>query len=106
MFSSEYNEYPLVVLEGCDAAGKSTIARNLRDYAGFAVVHSAYNPTAVALIKYYESVIRGSDKLVMDRSFVSEVVYGKILRGKSRIDDRQFQHLAELVADKNGCFVH
>lgn len=106
MSSNEYTNYPLIILEGCDAAGKSTLASHLRNDAGYTVIHSAYNPSADALIKHYESIMRNPDKLVMDRSFVSEVVYGEILRGKSRINDSQFRHLVELVADEHGCFVH
>jgi hypothetical protein len=43
---------------------------------------------------------------VLDRSFVSELVYGPLERGYSRLSFEQAAHLATITAQRGGLLVH
>lgn len=98
--------HPVVVLEGCDGAGKTTIAQHLEHHFGYTIVHSPPTPADVDLVTRYTSLVTAPGRIVLDRSFVSELVYGPILRGRSRISLEQAQHLARRVRERNGTLVH
>lgn len=86
----------IIVVEGVDGAGKSTLIRNLRQISKqyFWTLNASGPPTST------EEVTRAIDALgnltesaptvnwVFDRHpLVSEPIYGRILRGKSYLDD-------------------
>ncbi|MEU1015529.1 hypothetical protein [Streptomyces sp. NPDC005898] len=50
--------YRTLVLEGCDGAGKSTLAAHLADQHGFTVVHSPRTPDSLDLIARYRERLR------------------------------------------------
>ena len=97
------------ILEGADGAGKTTTAETLlAAYPDdkFIYVHNgisdAYLPGS--LFRHYRAQIleaidwreRGVTTII-DRSFLSEAVYGHLYRGKSRISDRQVRRLERLA---------
>ncbi|MFF1342085.1 hypothetical protein ACFVYT_30055 [Streptomyces sp. NPDC058290] len=77
--TSELAAYRTLVLEGCDGAGKSTLAALFAARHGFTVIHSPRTPDLTA--RY----LAQGGRLILDRSFISELVYGPLLRGASRI---------------------
>jgi hypothetical protein len=95
-----------VVLEGCDGAGKTTLANLLEERHGFTVIHSPRSPDSVDLSARYRSILRRRGRLVLDRSFVSELVYSQVFGRDSRLTVGQVLSLAEAVADRDGLFVH
>jgi hypothetical protein len=64
----------LVVIDGCDGAGKSTLAQAVAAHHGHAVVHAALTPEGVDLFAKYQAILARPGPLVLDRSFVSESV--------------------------------
>jgi MoxR-like ATPase len=70
-----------VVLEGGDGVGKSTLAQQLARDLGFTIVHSARTPDGVDLAERYQQILSRLERLVLDRSFVSELVYGALRHG-------------------------
>ncbi|MGH3881894.1 MAG: hypothetical protein ACRDRY_15820 [Pseudonocardiaceae bacterium] len=95
-----------VVLEGCDGVGKSTLAQQLASDHGFTIVHSGRTPDGVDLSKRYRQILSQPGRLVLDRSFVSELVYGPLHHGGSRLTDADACDLAALVARRDGVLVH
>ncbi len=98
--------FDMIVLEGCDGVGKTTLAARLAAAHGFAVVHSTVTPDDVDIVQRYLAVLGDPRRLLLDRSFVSELVYGPLVRGRSRLTLSQVIDLAQVVRDRTGTFVH
>ncbi|MEU2133602.1 hypothetical protein [Streptomyces sp. NPDC018352] len=95
-----------LVLEGPDGAGKSTLAERLSALHGFRVIHSPRTPDHLDLATRYREILGGAGRILFDRCFVSELVYGPLHRGTSRITWSEALDLAESVINRVGLFVH
>lgn len=75
----------LVIFEGPDGAGKTTLARAVRDALGDAVLthHGPYPEVAYGdeLAELYMRSVSGTRDVVLDRCWVSEAPYGLAFRG-------------------------
>jgi thymidylate kinase len=98
--------HDLIVLEGCDGAGKTTLAAALAARHGYAIVHATLTPEGTDLFEKYRAILARPGPLVLDRSFVSELVYGPLERGYSRLSFEQAAHLASITARRGGLLVH
>jgi hypothetical protein len=98
--------YPVIVFEGCDGTGKSTLATLLGTRHGYAVVRSARPDDGADLEAGYRAVLDQPGNLALDRSFVTELVYGPLRNGQSRLDPDQAAQLAFALADRGGVLVH
>jgi thymidylate kinase len=99
--------YQVIVLEGCDGTGKTTLAADLQHQHGYDVIHSGRIPDpADELAEQYRSILDRPGKVAFDRSFISELVYGPLRDGRSRLTAHQVAELAFLLADRGGLFVH
>jgi thymidylate kinase len=80
----------MIILEGPDGGGKSTLAANLERLFDFEIHHHGpypeiSDPDELA-DKYVASITRDVVRdVVMDRSWISESIYGPIVRGHSRL---------------------
>lgn len=80
----------VVILDGPDGAGKTTIANNLQE-AGFRYLHNGLYPddTGEQLLKRYTAqivaCIQSGDNYVIDRCYLSEYVYGNVKRDNDRL---------------------
>jgi thymidylate kinase len=99
-------DYPVIVLEGCDGTGKTTVAAELAERHGYAVIHSGRIPDEEGLAEQYRAALDRPGKIVLDRSFISELVYGPLREGRSRLNPRQAAELAFVLADRGGVLVH
>lgn len=99
-------DYQTLVLEGCDGVGKTTLGKQLSTDCGFAVVHSPKTPDHLDLATRYRTILAGPGRILFDRCFISELVYGPLYRGRSRINWSQAIDLAEGVIDRSGALVH
>jgi thymidylate kinase len=95
-----------LVLEGCDGAGKSTLATRLAREHGFTVIHCPRTPDAVNLLQRYQDLLARPGRLVLDRCFLSELAYGPLYRGGSRITWDEARTLAKIVTNRDGVFLH
>jgi thymidylate kinase len=105
----------VIVLEGPDASGKTEMAENfLQDYPEDLTVY-IHNDASDAklpgsLYRHYKAQLldaldRPNVLTVIDRSFVSEYVYGTIYRGKPRISRRQALKLSRWALKQGVEFV-
>lgn len=102
----EIADYQTVVLEGCDGVGKSTLGERLSKHHGFTVVHSPRTPDHLNLASRYRTILDGTGRILFDRCFISELVYGPLHRGRSRINWSEAIDLAESVITRSGLLVH
>ena len=100
------SQYEVIVLEGCDGVGKTTVAARLVSVYDYVLVHSGRTPDGVDLASRYRAIFARPEKLVLDRSFVSELVYGPLQHGRSRISIAEAARLASCVAERDGVLVH
>ncbi len=91
-----------VILEGCDGVGKTTLA-NLLIYRGYKSLHFNYDPSLSIKEKYQKILSKDyGENIVLDRSFISEMVYGPLKRGYSRLSDHDFSELLQLLNKRGG----
>ncbi len=80
----------MIIIEGIDGVGKTTIAEEL-EKIGYTRYHLTYEEKSED--GYLNILKKDIDRLVLDRSFVSELVYGPILRNYSRINKTQTENI-------------
>lgn len=95
----------VVVLEGPDCAGKTTLARALVDTLGLGYHHEGPPPRGVPVGYYYKTIFdqvsRNSRRgVVFDRLALSEEVYGPVLRGRSGFGPGEYDEFAAHVAPR------
>lgn len=95
-----------IILEGVDCAGKTTLAKEL-EKCGYRIIHNGPPPASEDLFKYYSDQIKTAAQAptVFDRLHIGEMVYGPILRGKSRITMDQFEELNNTIKGMGGIIV-
>jgi thymidylate kinase len=99
-------DHRTLVIEGCDGVGKTTLAQQLAVRHGFSVVHSPRTPDHLNLASRYREILSGPGRILFDRCFLSELVYGPLNRGCSRITWSEAIDLAETVVARDGLLVH
>lgn len=75
--------YRKLIVEGIDGAGKTTLIERLVRL-GYDVIVNNYDPIHDPKAKYL-TMISDGQRAILDRSFISEYVYGSVIRGRSRL---------------------
>lgn len=93
----------MIILEGPDNSGKSTLGAKLAEFTGWPVVHSSSNhpkgPDEMYLVALEQLVPKPQ---ILDRVFsVSEAVYGPLIRGRNRVGVLNRVLLRTLVRSQN-----
>lgn len=105
----------IIILEGPDGGGKTTLAETLRqrlqdDRMTHTVKHGPYKGvSAEDLCKIYfrsmSQALTYDDHVIMDRSWLSEPIYGDVYRGGQNRVDVQRKRMLERVAHSRGAVV-
>lgn len=74
----------MIIVEGVDATGKTTVARHLALELGWRYKHHGYRPNEDIVSDYLAQLRESPSNIIYDRSVFSEIVYGTVLRGFSR----------------------
>lgn len=83
----------MIIVEGLDGVGKTTLV-NYFVSNGMKQHHFDYDAKNMDLMtKYMRLLTEDTTSLVLDRSFISEMVYGPVLRGKSKLDLEEYKAL-------------
>lgn len=91
----------MIIIEGPDNSGKSTLANDLSSQLRMPVLSSIRPPADATL---WAKVYHGHDQLhpqrgIRDRLYaISEYVYGRVLRGGSEIGDRHSEVMMDLLS--------
>jgi hypothetical protein len=88
----------IVILEGPDGAGKTTLARYLCEKYCLEYRHTD-KPGTEDLFRAYQRSLHGAKHVLFDRLFHGELVYGPLMRGTSRLTATQAFYLELEAAD-------
>ena len=100
-----------IIIEGCDQTRKSSICKKLSEALDFQVIHHGKTSNQVAeeydyLNGYFQEIEENPGKsFIFDRSYVSEIVYGQVIRGFSRISPELQQQIEDRFANLGCLFV-
>ena len=94
----------MIVLEGIDKSGKTTLA-NYFATQGYKIIKCSA-PTGDPYREYAEKILNADDNTVFDRLLWGEMVYGKIKRGGSLLDDNKFNNLELLLKARNATLIY
>lgn len=88
----------MIIIEGCDNSGKSTLAKQLSERLGITVHHSGGPPKDDNEIRSRHDFVVSSlairTKIIFDRvPCISDQVYGPIIRGYSPLDEDDMAEL-------------
>ena len=92
-----------VILEGLDAAGKTTLAEKLRDKFGMNIIHSTSKTRND--LNYHLDLLDYQNNTVFDRFSVGEFVYPKIYGRDPKIADDEFKIIEKRIIDNNDLFI-
>lgn len=102
----------LYILEGPDAAGKSTLATNIADHNNGQVFRCTWSPKlGAAIVPYFDSVLDNAKEclargrsMVIDRHWPSEWVYGN-LQGRETMSNANASRLDGRIKEMGGVYV-
>lgn len=94
----------LIIIEGPDGAGKTTLAREF-EKLGFNYVHNgAPRPDEDLFETYTQQILKvGLQDTVFDRLHLGEIVYGTVVRRKSLLTIEQIRLLNRLIYSRGAC---
>ncbi len=99
----------LILLEGCDRSGKSTLAEELADITGGEVIHRG-KPECHPLEEYesfLEDYVPGSGQtLILDRWHVGERVWPGVFNRQSAYDLPMFRHTEMYLRSRGACLIY
>ena len=97
----------IIILEGPDGSGKTTLANLLHKQTGFTLLHRSYDTDkAPDLFNEYAQVLKAGKNCIMDRGWYSELVYGPVMRGSSKISYPQMYELERLATKYGAIIIH
>lgn len=73
----------LIILEGADCTGKSTLLNKIKNEDTLVIHNGVYESRTVAFETYIDQIADNIYKsVILDRSYISELIYGSIYRGE------------------------
>ena len=92
-----------VILEGLDAAGKTTLAEKLRDKFGMSILHSTAETRND--LYYHLDLLDYRTNTVFDRFHVGEFVYPKVYGRKAKMNNKELEEVEKRIIDNNDLFI-
>ena len=92
-----------VILEGLDAAGKTTLAEKLRDKFGMKILHSTAETRND--LYYHLDLLDYQTNTVFDRFHVGEYVYPKVYGRKAKMNAKELEEVERRIIDNNDLFI-
>lgn len=99
----------IIILEGPDGSGKTTLANKLQKQTGYMLLHRSQPKTEeekARMMDEYMQVIKAGKNCIMDRCWYSEMVYGPVMRDASVIGYPQMYALEKQLARVGGLVIY
>ena len=97
----------IIILEGCDKNGKTTLAHKLSQKLGWPIVKFSAPKNDEDVFKtYMQFILSRRIPVILDRFYLGEKVYGQIFRGKSQLDYLQSRTLEGLLLTRRSINVY
>lgn len=97
----------IIIIEGPDGSGKTTLAEKLSKQTGYPVVHRSQPKSEeekLQMLRGYVDAIDVGKNVIFDRCWYSEMAYGPVMRDESVITYPEMYLLEEKLA-KNGAII-
>lgn len=99
----------IIIIEGNDGTGKSTLAENLANsLTGYTIIHRTHltDTPKSELAMIYRDLLLKHTNIIFDRAWYSEMAYGPVFRGESCISTEDMHKLEELLHALGGFVVY
>ena len=99
----------ILIIEGPDGSGKTTLANKLSEQTGWPVIHRVQPKTDAdkqQMLAEYIRIIKNGKNAILDRGWYSEMAYGPIMRDASVISYPQMYELERLLAKKGALIIY
>lgn len=105
----------IIVIEGPDGVGKTTLINAIRKAWGdtTVTVRQGPPPTGISAVEHYVTaaidLVKAHEKLTLvitDRLHAGELVYGPILRGASRLSTEEYNSITHFLVARGALLVH
>ena len=99
----------IIIIEGPDGAGKTTLANKIQQQTGYMLLHRSQPKTEeekAKMMDEYLQVIKSGKHCSLDRCWYSEMVYGPVMRDASVISYPQMYALEQQLAKHGGLVIH
>jgi len=93
----------MIIVEGIDGVGKSSVSSFLEE-KGYQIHHLRYDEKTEE--GFNKLLIQDKGNLVLDRGFITEVVYGPVLRNYSRIDEEALKRIVDKYSRKKAIIIY
>ena len=94
----------IIIIEGPDGAGKTTLATQLSEQTGYPIEHRSKpeNEERTKMREEYLDLVMSGRNVILDRCWYSEIVYGKVMRDQAYIAYDDMLAFEELLANNGG----
>lgn len=99
----------IIIIEGPDGSGKTTLAEKLHKQTKYPIVHMGQPKTdeeKKLMLGEYLQTVRNGKNMIFDRCWYSEMVYGPIMRGSSAISYPDMYMLEEQLAKAGAIIIY
>lgn len=99
----------IIIIEGPDGSGKTTLAKKLSKQTGYPLVHRSApksDDEKTAMKEMYLRCIREGADAIFDRCWYSEMVYGPIMRDASVISYPNMYALEKRLTDHGALIIY
>ena len=97
----------IIIIEGPDGSGKTTLAKQLSQQTGWSIVHRSQPKSEeekAQMMQGYIDALKMGKNMIFDRCWYSEMAYGPTMRDESVISYPQMYAL-EALAAKHGALI-
>lgn len=94
-----------IIVEGADQMGKSTfidlLYHKMVKVCDVNKLHFSKNTTDKSEVEYYTEFLNDNTPHLVDRNYLSEIIYGNYYRGKSKIDNNTKNIIEQKIKDNS-----